>query len=410
MKQRRIILYAQVVVLAVFWAGVSTALHQKDVDDIKTKKNELEKLRKHIQDYEKKIAENEKKEQSTLDLLDDYDRQTALISYLLTRLREDENQLEEEIQRKQNEVRQTASQLASLRDEYSRYVVSVYRQGKSHDLELLFSSKSLNQMYIRLEYLQHFSDQRERDVQNIKTKQSQLEEQTRTLDASLEEQRELIASKMDEEKTLARKVVDRQHLLASIRRDKKNYKRELDRKSRAAKELEDIIADLVEREKIQREHEKALARERAARTPVKPKASRELAFADRRGSLSWPVSAHSIVAHFGNQVHPILKTVTLNYGIDISVPENAEIRAVAAGDVALISFLPGYGNLVILNHQDGYRTVYAHLSEILVSQGNSVEEGQLIGRSSDSVSGSILHFELWKERDKQNPEEWLRKR
>jgi len=403
-KQRRTIVCVTVFILVAIWAALAVARRLAVTDDIKAKKNELEKLRKQIADYERKIAESVEKEQSTLEILDDYDRQMALISRLVARLREDEKSLGEEIQRVQEELKRTEVQLAALKDEYARYVVSVYKQGKVHDLELLFSSNSINQMYIRLEYLQHFAGQRERDVQNIKLKQSQLEEQTRTLNAKLEEQRELIASKISEENTLARKVADRQRLLESIRRDKKNYQRELNRKSKAAKELEEIIADLIERERIKKEHEKT------AITPVKPKPTTETVFANRLGNLPWPVSTGNIVAHFGNKVHPILKTVTLNYGIDISVPAGTDVKAVAGGEVALIYFLPGYGNLIILNHYDGYRTVYAHLSEILVSQGQTVEEGQVIARSSDSIAGSVLHFEVWKEREKQDPEVWLSKR
>jgi murein DD-endopeptidase MepM/ murein hydrolase activator NlpD len=84
--------------------------------------------------------------------------------------------------------------------------------------------------------------------------------------------------------------------------------------------------------------------------------------------------------------------------------------AVADGEVATISFIPGFGNVLILNHYSGFRTVYAHLSEINVSESEKVKEGDVIGRSGESVEGSQLHFEIWKEKDKLNPESWLAKR
>jgi murein DD-endopeptidase MepM/ murein hydrolase activator NlpD len=73
----------------------------------------------------------------------------------------------------------------------------------------------------------------------------------------------------------------------------------------------------------------------------------------------------------------------------------------------MITFLPSYGNLVILDHQNGYRTVYAHLAEIDVQEGQIVAEGESIGRSGDAMEGPRLHFEVWKDREKQNPESWL---
>ena len=58
--------------------------------------------------------------------------------------------------------------------------------------------------------------------------------------------------------------------------------------------------------------------------------------------------------------------------------------------------------------KNGFRTVYAHLSDISVNEGDVVHEGEHIGKSGEALSGPMLHFEVWKERDKQDPEQWLR--
>jgi len=133
-------------------------------------------------------------------------------------------------------------------------------------------------------------------------------------------------------------------------------------------------------------------------------------FAKLRGKLPWPVDNGTIVNRFGEQVHPILKTVTLNYGVDIAVPENSPVKAVADGVVSKIFWLPSFENLIILTHDGGFRTVYANLSDILVNEGETVKAGQVIGRSGDSFEGSIVHFEIWYERQQQNPELWLSKK
>jgi murein DD-endopeptidase MepM/ murein hydrolase activator NlpD len=70
-------------------------------------------------------------------------------------------------------------------------------------------------------------------------------------------------------------------------------------------------------------------------------------------------------------------------------------------------WLPSFGNLVIINHYSGYRTVYAHLADIKVVEGQHVKEGDIIAESGESVDGPRLHFEIWKDREKQNPENWL---
>jgi murein DD-endopeptidase MepM/ murein hydrolase activator NlpD len=119
------------------------------------------------------------------------------------------------------------------------------------------------------------------------------------------------------------------------------------------------------------------------------------------------VSEGTVVAHFGNQRHPTLKTITQNIGVDIAVKPGSDVRSVAGGEVATIWWLPSFGNLIIVHHYGGYRTIYSHLAEILVAEGQKVAEGEVLGVSGESIDGPRLHFEIWKDREKLNPEHWL---
>jgi murein DD-endopeptidase MepM/ murein hydrolase activator NlpD len=89
----------------------------------------------------------------------------------------------------------------------------------------------------------------------------------------------------------------------------------------------------------------------------------------------------------------------------------APVLAVARGRVEYTSEdYAGYGQIVILNHGDGYYTLYAHLSEILVEIGAEVESGQTIGRVGDtgSLKGTVLHFEVRKGGSALDPQQWLK--
>jgi septal ring factor EnvC (AmiA/AmiB activator) len=202
-------------------------------------------------------------------------------------------------------------------------------------------------------------------------------------------------------------------VLASIRKDKRAFQQELKRRNESAREIEKMIADLVEKERVRKEHEAAAARDRerlaAIPTPT-PEVESVGSFASLRGRLRWPVSSGTISSRFGEHEHPILKTKTQNTGIDIGVRSGSNVSAVAAGEVSIVTFIPGFGDVVILNHYNGYRTVYGDLAEISVVENQKVEAGQLIGKSGESLQGSILHFEIWKDRENQNPELWLAKR
>ncbi len=377
--------------------------------DIAKKQQELEKLRDEIQAYEQKLRESEKREKTTLERLDDLEKQSNLIRRLIRRLREQEKNITDDISRAKSSITDLEKQLDFLRTHYAKYVRSVYKNGRVYDLELLFSSNSINQLSIRIAYLKRFSEQRAKDLQSIVEKKTSLEQQNEQLEAALNTERALLAEKTKEERTLTKKATQRKSVLSRIRSDKQLYQKELTRKTQAMEEIEKLIADLIERERIRKEKEAAAARERkrSGATSPAPTAEPTGVFEQKRGRLRWPVSGGTIASRFGRQVNPTLKTITQNPGIDISVSTGSNVIAVADGEVAVISFIPGYGNVLILNHYNGYRTVYTHLSDIVVIASETVKEGQVIAKSGDSLSGSILHFEIWKDRDKQDPEWWL---
>lgn len=443
---------------------LSAVISANEQSDIRKKDQQLKKLRAEIQSYEKQIHQSESKEKSTLDRLDKIEQQSNLVRSLLAELRAEEKSLHRAIDSTKQNIDQLEYQLSFLRGHYAHYVSSVYKYGKVYDFETLLSSNSINQLYIRIQYLRRFSEQRKRDLDRIESKKEQIELEQSSLAEKLSTERRLIAEKTSEENSLSHNKSRRQRVLTDIRKDKSLLKQELHRKKTAAKELEGIIARLIEQERLKKEKEERERKERAARLARERAAQRErerlaqiqrekdlaelkkkneaakakvkekeiaeaqaravqrekeyereitesaepgIPFNRRKGRLIWPVSSGRVAAHFGNQIHPVMKTVTTNTGIDILTHDSTPIRAVADGEVALIHWLPSYGNLIIIYHNNGFRTVYAHLSEITVSAGQKITEGQVIGTSGDSVSGDMLHFEIWKEKEKQDPELWL---
>jgi len=435
---------------------------------IKKKDQQLQRLRVEIEKFEQQIQQSEKKEKVTLDRLDKIEQKTNLLRSLLKGLRDEERMIRQSIDTTQTRITQLERQLQALRQHYARYVVSVYKYGRVYDFETILSSNSINQLYIRIEYLKRFSDQRKRDLDRIVNKKNQIEFEHSTLNEKLSTEQQLISEKLQEEDALNRTKAKRKRTLRAIRSDKTQYKKELTRKVAAANQLQNLITTLIEQERVrkekaereERERRERIAKERAAQRErerlarieqerqlaelkkkndiekIKAK-EREIAEAESKaksedqrlvqeessddtepaslstmkGRLMWPVTSRKVIAEFGNHIHPVLKTITTNTGIDISTNDNSPVRSVAAGEIALIHWLPTYGNLVIINHGHGFRTVYAHLDEIDVVVGQKVKAGQVIAQSGDSVSGDdMLHFELWDEKEKQNPRDWLARR
>ena len=109
----------------------------------------------------------------------------------------------------------------------------------------------------------------------------------------------------------------------------------------------------------------------------------------------WPLEGE-VVSTFGWRVHPVLGNRHHHDGIDIDVPEGTIVHAAAGGEVYFYGEQPGYGNVLVLEHADGYFTMYGHLSSAIVSSGRYVEMGQEIALSGNTgiSSGPHLHFEI----------------
>lgn len=195
----------------------------------------------------------------------------------------------------------------------------------------------------------------------------------------------------------------RRALLSGVREDRAMQERMAAELQEAARRLESLVQQLARRAPARR----ALARPPEPGRPPGP----AVGLGRERGQLVWPVDGR-VVGEFGPEVHPRFGTEIVRTGLDIEAPEGTPIRAVAAGRVAYRGWLRGYGNLVVLDHGDGYHTLYAHASEVLVDTGEQVSGGAVIGRVGDtgSVEGARLRFEVRYQGRAEDPRLWLRRR
>lgn len=127
-----------------------------------------------------------------------------------------------------------------------------------------------------------------------------------------------------------------------------------------------------------------------------------------RGRLPWPASG-AVEVGFGKVVNPKFQTVTFHKGLDLRAPEGAAVVAVAPGKVVHAGWFRGYGNLVILDHGDGYHSLAAHLSRIARATGDEVAALDLIGEVGEtgSLKGPHLYFEIRHRGKPVDPSDWL---
>jgi len=116
----------------------------------------------------------------------------------------------------------------------------------------------------------------------------------------------------------------------------------------------------------------------------------------RRTFLASPLAFSRISSGFKMRFHPILQTWRAHLGVDYAAPTGTPVRAIGLGMIESAGPMGGYGNAVVIKHNNGQSTVYAHLSQMLVKRGQSVAQGQSIGKvgSTGWATGPHLHFEF----------------
>ena len=123
----------------------------------------------------------------------------------------------------------------------------------------------------------------------------------------------------------------------------------------------------------------------------------------------WPASGR-FTSPFGYRIHPISRTRRMHTGIDIANSSGTNIAASQNGKVIFTGYQGSYGKLIVIRHANGMETAYAHLSRISVSVGDTVTQGQSIGKmgSTGGSTGSHLHFEIRKNGTAVNPMNYLK--
>jgi len=295
--------------------------------------------------------------------------------------------------------------LDNLYAEYQQMMRGALRNRIHRNLEaLLFSARDLNQFFQRLLFFRQYENYRRRQVTLIQATKKTLEYKSRQLTESLAQKEQLLATTRNQERELGREMDDKNRLLTSLKDHEKNLAISLEDQLRQRLKLENAI------ERVIRSEMEAAARRQAATAKTERKASAASSlgassFQQAKGNLPWPVEEGQVIRPFGTQQHPDFKDVkTVNNGIDILSAPRAVVKVVFPGKVVGTQLVPGFQYTVIVQHDDFY-TVYANLENVLVKRGDMLKANQSIGNLSEEKPE--MHFELWKEKQRLNPTDWI---
>jgi len=359
---------------------------QKRIDH--TRQN-LESVRTRI---DSTTAALEEKQQAARELLQQLRKVDRRLKRAAAKLRQTEakiTDLKAEIKVEESALDKGRRQIKSLERQLQQRLVALYKGGDTQALKMLFSSQSPSELVENYTFLQLLVDN---DREMLSAYRSAVAVNQKRLD-------NLAGLKATEEKTVRQQRAESQQL-QQARNDKSGLLKK-------AKKDEVALAELLS------ELEEKAARLSALVGKLetdKPGAYTEAAggFDRQKGQLDWPVKG-KILTGFGKGVHAELGTQYDSHGIEILVTGQQPIQSVWNGQVVFANAFRGYGNLMIIDHGDGYFSLYAQAAKLLKAVGARVSRGETVAYSGYD-GGDTVYFEIRQGGTPENPTAWLRSR
>ena len=367
---------------------VSSSIYAQS-DQISSQRNDLKKIRSEILEIKSRLETEKAREKSILDMLSALDRESDLTTGLIEQLKREEKRFAQAMIQVAYELKDKREELYRLQEIYEKRIVYLYKYGKLKDIDLLLSSNSFNRIAIWLKFQKLIAENDRRNYNNVLNKRIVIEDKKNKFKEEILTRRQIIEEKTNEQANLHNTKKQREVLLSQVRANEQLYIRRLEEYQLSAKEIERLI-NVQESRRISSGTETATS------------------FPALKGRMIWPAQGQ-VITNFGKYTHPVLKTITTSLGIDIRSKSGDDVRVVAEGIVTAITWQRGRGNIVIVDHFGGYYTVYTHLQNIFVQVDNRVSLGDVLGTvgESGSLKGPMLHFEIWRKNQVQNPLEWL---
>lgn len=364
-------------------------------DEVSRKKKSLTDIETQLKQKQEELTRAEKKEQATLSQLDAIDKKLSESQGQLTRLTGKLEQLTTQALSIDSEVKKIDQRLAAQEKQLQSRLVALYKFKRSGGIvRTVFDSRSSADLSRNIKYLLLILEQ-DREIISRMNETRALKEQKRgALMENQEALQQTRALALETESRVSRQKEDKSALLQTIRSEKELHLAAVRELEQSSRQLQTLIDDL-EKQRLQK------------REQYIPPAGK--GFEALRGSLPPPVSGR-IISRFGNRTDPALNTVFFQKGIEMAAAQGESVRTIYNGKVLYADWFKGYGNMIIVDHGDGYYSLSAHLSEMLKKVGEQVAAGEVIARAGDtgSLKGARLYFELRHHGTPLDPTQWLK--
>ena len=354
-------------------------------EDLDASRKELEEIRQRIGKTSRTLEEKKRTESIAKSDLKKVEKSLERMSSRVAAISSDLAQLTVRLRRAESDMGQTGAQIDDLSHLVKQRLVALYKGGESLQAQSIFTPGPAAEVFTDFIYLQRIV---QHDRELLGGYQLRLNHQNQNLQqlASLRQEQLRLKQEMEKERREMVQVAKmKEDLLLQVRKDKNSLSRQLTDLQGRAKRIDGLI----------RKFETTRTREPAAPGT---------AFLGQKGRLSWPVNGRVRIP-FGNSRHPDLGTPYQSHGIEIEVSSDLPVKSVWSGKVVFANTFKGYNNLLIIDHGDGYYTLYAQTASLTCKVGDKISQGQVVAQTDGSAGR--FYFEIRKGGTPLDPKKWL---
>ncbi|MBS1533465.1 MAG: peptidoglycan DD-metalloendopeptidase family protein [Bacteroidetes bacterium] len=399
-----------------------------------TSPNQQEKLEqrkaeilREIKEKERQLEDVRSKEKTVVKQLQIQNEKIQLNQKLIKTTEKQTKVLNNDMYINQININRLKRELEQLKEDYAEMIVKSYKSRSEQSRAMfLLSSKNFTQAYKRAQYMKQYASFRRMQGEEIQHKSQELEGYNQKISVQKVEKEKLLKENQKEKEQLEKERIAQQELERALKKDKKQIVAEIKRKQQETRNIDNQIQKLIKAAIAAANKKTATAVAKAnpkTTTAAETKATetstkivltpegQTLAnnFRANKGRLPWPVEKGFVSLPYGDQPHPVYKTLVVhNSGVEITTDNGANARSVFSGEVVSVMMLSPVNKAVMIQHGDFF-TVYQNLSSVSVSKGDKVSTKQTIGkvRTNGDTGKTVLKFTISQNTTYNNPASWL---
>lgn len=386
-KTQKLVIRIICIVLAVLMAG-SVLLSVLPItagavtkEQIKKLEGELDTIQQQLKEITSQINSLEYSQAEALAKKTVLDNRMELTQALIDNLTDQIAEYGVLIEEKEQEVVERQAEEDEQWDKYKVRIRAMEENGTISYYAILFGARDFADMLSRMDMISSIMDYDEHLYDELVTAREATEEAKAVLEQTRQDAEGKKVELQDAQKELETQIEEAGALIESIENDINEAQKFYDQVSEEEDALKDKISEL--QKEYERQNSKVVG----------------------TGRFIWPTTSNVVTSGFGGRNTGISGASTNHKGIDIRAGYGAPIYAADSGTVLISQKVSSYGNYITIGHGNGYTTLYGHMSRRLVSAGDTVSQGQLIGYAGATgvANAPHLHFEIWKNGTRVNP-------